>query len=254
MRIGNILARATRIATAAVALSVAAPTLAESSSNPSSPIGTWEMVVSGRVEGESIKGLAVISFTVGEGNEAGTAGNLTGYYLVRGSPMVENIEGVWEQSGRGFTGTVEISGIGELEISGRARSERTASARVSDDSGNRVSLKGKYVGGTLPDASGTYVGTVREGGETYEVSLNFNATEGQNGQYELSGSVQTGDELFEIDGEAIVSRTGAMVAYVTSEGYGLYLYGKVRPGTSLTASGSTGEGNRIRVRLNAESN
>ena len=118
-----------------------------------SPIGKWEMAVTGRVAGDAIKGIAYVEFM--------PDGTLSGSCFVREGDSMLSIGGTWSQEGSSFFGNVSVSDVvGTFELVGKARLEKMT-AKLTQESGDRLSLRGKREF-ELDDRDGPYTGEVRQ--------------------------------------------------------------------------------------------
>lgn len=247
MTIRTLISRFTRFAAAALAISLGPAAHAQMSMNPNSPVGLWELKISGRIQDEAIRGNAFVTFSrLSSLNE----GDVEGYCLLEGSTEVQSISGFWREAGRGFEGAVFIDGVSDvtLEYSGRARTSRSLSARLTDETGDRVSLAGKFIEGNLPNMAGTYVGTARGSGTRISVQLTLTNTSSR-GEYEIMGRVEDGEDNYEISGVALIGRRGNVVAYVSGSTGTLNLTGRIRPGVAFSGTGFDSDGDRVQLRL-----
>ena len=240
MRLSSVVAR---VLAASVSLFAASPAIAQANN----PTGTWEIAVGGRFEGEKISGIAYIEFL--------EDGSVEGYYLSRQSSDVYEVDGSWSQDGKKFTGDIDVfigsgESIGSFVMAGSARAGKSMSARLTDDFGSKISLAGKPFAG-LTDLGGGYSGTVRQYGQAGELSVLLTRLS-TNGAYDITGSLDVGGDFNSISGYALANRKGEFVAYIYNETEGVYssIWGKIRAGTSIKASGvSLYDGSKIQVSL-----
>jgi hypothetical protein len=233
---------AARVLAASLALFAASPAIAQANN----PTGVWEIAVGGRFEGEKVSGIAYVEFL--------EDGSVDGYYLSRLSSAVYEVEGAWSQAGKNFTGAIDVfDGVepyANFVMAGSARAGKSMSARLTDDFGSKITLKGKpFIG--LAELGGGYSGTIRQYGQTSELSMLLTPLS-DNGAYEIAGSLDVGGDINVISGYALANRKGEFVAYVYNETEGVYssIWGKIRAGTSVKATGvSLEDGSKIQISL-----
>lgn len=239
----NLSTIAARVLAASLALFAASPAVAQAND----PTGVWEIAVGGKFDGEKVSGIAYIEFL--------EDGSVDGYYLSRQSSAVYEVEGAWSQDGKNFTGDIDVFDGGvepyaNFVMAGSARAGKSMSARLTDDLGSKITLKGKpFI--ELADLGGGYSGTSRQDGQTGELSLLLTPLS-DNGAYEIAGSLDVGGDINVISGYALANRKGEFVAYVYNETEGVYssIWGKIRAGTSVKATGvSLEDGSKIQISL-----
>jgi hypothetical protein len=212
-----------------------------------SPVGQWEMSVSGRIEEYSTPGTAFVEFF--------EDGSLAGFALLRNASDVFEVQGTWNQQGHRISGTLNASpDDGATEFSfvfgGSARTDRSISVRCTSDVGDRLVLSGRPLA-EVPSMAGEYVGTFRQHGVTGIFQMTVSEP-GESGLLsEITGTTQYDGQTWEFSGFAILNRRGSFVMVATSSsGSVISIGGTFRPGRQISASGTDlVDGSRISIRV-----
>lgn len=220
--------------------------LATARADAQSPIGRWEISVSGQVSGNAAKGIGYVEFYAD--------GTLAGYALLRQRTDFSTVGGSWSLNGISFGGvlSVETGGVTQSFIlTGKVGRTGSMLAALQSGSGDRVTLRGKPLI-ALPDRSGHYYGQFRQYGLTGSVSLQFAADPSLPGVFQIGGIIQLAGVTYHVTGAGIIDRAGNLVAYTDNleTGGGGMLSGKFKPTGALSGSGIDAyDGSSIRFSL-----
>lgn len=211
-----------------------------------SPIGQWEVSISGKLSGTAAKGIAYVEFL--------PDGSLAGYALLRQSAAFSTFSGSWSLSSGSFAGVVHVDTGGlsqSFVLAGKVARNGSMSASLRSGLSDRMTLKGKRLI-PLTNRSGNYFGQFRQYGMTGSVSLTFSSEPSLPGAYQINGFIQLAGITYQISGAGIVDRAGNLIAYVDNlnAGGGGMLWGKFKPTGALAGSGiDAGDRSSIRFAL-----
>lgn len=214
------------------------------SAQSNSPVGQWEVKVTGKIQSQSITGTAFVEF---HGDQT-----LSGYVLVRRGTYLANVSGQWMWAGSRIVGEFLADGTA-YEFVGTARAGKSISLRGTRWDGGKLSMSGRPLA-ALPDRSGWYVGTMRQYGQTGTLAIMFTPADGGGspGLYEMSGTLTFGGQTFVLSGVAVVNRSGGFIVTIDnlSNGREASIWGTLPRNRAVSASGvDLGDRSSIKVRL-----
>lgn len=212
-----------------------------------SPVGQWEVKVTGKVQSQSVSGTAFVEFS---GDQT-----LSGYVLVRRGSYVAEVSGAWMWAGSRIVGEFVADGA-TYEFVGTAKAGRSLSLRGTRWDGSKLTMSGKPLV-ALADRSGWYTGTMRQYGQTGTLSILFTQADGgaTPGLYNMSGTLTFAGQTFVLTGVAIVNRSGGFIVSINnlSNGREASIWGTLPRTRAVSASGiDLADRSSIRVRLSKQ--